>query len=156
MDNTGPGSLGGTFGGNPLSCVAALAAIEAIHAGNLNERAVHLGEVFRERAGSWQRRFPIVGDVRGLGAMQAFEVVKPDGTKLPDAEATKKIVRQCYERGVILVTAGSYGNVIRLLMPLVITDEQMTEALAVIEASLAQAGELEPVLEERNVPVAVA
>ena len=156
MDNTGPGSLGGTFGGNPLSCVAALAAIEAIQVGNLNERAVHLGELFRERADRWQKRFSIVGDVRGLGAMQAFEVVKPDGSKLPDAEATKNIVRYCYERGVILVTAGTYGNVIRLLMPLVITDEQMIEALAVIESSLAQVCQVDSEMEERNVPVAVA
>ncbi len=156
MDNTGPGSLGGTFGGNPLSCVAALAAIEAIQAGNLNERAVHLGELFRERADRWQKRFSIIGNVRGLGAMQAFEVVKPDGSRLPDAEATKSIVRHCYERGVILVTAGTYGNVIRLLMPLVITDEQMSEALAVIEASLAQAGQPQSVPKEGNIPVAVA
>ena len=156
MDNTGPGSLGGTFGGNPLSCVAALAAIEAIQADNLNDRAIHLGELFRERADRWQKRFSIVGDVRGLGAMQAFEVVKPDGSKLPDAEATKNIVRQCYERGVILVTAGTYGNVVRLLMPLVITDEQMSEGLAIIEASLAQVCQVQSVQEERNIPVAVA
>jgi len=129
MDNTGPGSLGGTFGGNPLSCAAALAAIEAIERGGLNERAMTLGERFRRRALHWP-----VGDVRGLGAMQAVELVRPDGS--PDAESTKKVVRYALERGVILVTAGSYGNVIRVLMPLVITDDQMDEALDVIEAGL--------------------
>lgn len=152
MDHTGPGSLGGTFGGNPLSCVAALAAIEAIEVVNLNERSTHLGDLFRERALAWQRRFPAIGNVRGLGAMQAFEIVKPDGSRLPDAEMTKKLARFCYERGVILVTAGTYGNVIRLLVPLVITDEQLMEGLAVVESCLANACEIEPARKDTNAP----
>lgn len=137
MDHPGPGSLGGTFGGNPLACEAALAALDAIDKGHLCEKAVLLGNQFRERALQWQRRFTAVGDVRGVGAMQAIELVKADGVKTPDVELTKGIIRYCYEHGVILVTAGTYSNVIRILMPLVISEAQMDEAMDVIEAGLA-------------------
>lgn len=154
MDKTGPGSLGGTFGGNPLSCEAALAAIRAIEQNGLNERAIELGGRFGARAKGWQQHIAIIGDVRGLGAMQAFEVVRGDGSRTPDQDATKKITRYCYEHGVILVTAGTYGNVIRLLMPLVIADSQMDEALDVIEAALLYACPGEPAMSES--PVAVA
>ena len=154
MDYTGPGALGGTFGGNPLSCAAALAAIEAIEEDRLNDRAMALGARFRERALRWQRNLSIIGDVRGVGAMQAFEIVKPDGSRTPDAETTKKVTRYCYEHGVILVTAGTYGNIIRLLMPLVITDEQLEEALEVMEPALMLAGQVEAAMSD--VPVAVA
>ena len=136
MDHTGPGSLGGTFGGNPLACVAALAAIDAVDSGDLNRRAGELGDLFRSRTSRWQKGFTQIGDIRGIGAMQAMEIVTADRT--PDAETTRQIIRYCLEHGVILVTAGTYGNVIRLLMPLVITDDQMTEALAVLEAAFEQ------------------
>jgi len=128
MDHTGPGSLGGTFGGNPLACEAALAALQALEDNGLCERAVCIGKQFRRRALSWKERFPIISGVRGLGAMQAFE--------LTSAESTKGFTKHCYERGLILVTAGTYGNVVRILMPLVITDEQMNEALSVMESAL--------------------
>jgi 4-aminobutyrate aminotransferase/(S)-3-amino-2-methylpropionate transaminase len=130
MDHTVPGSLGGTFGGNPLACEAALASLDAIEDGRLCERATCLGAQFRRRALSWKERFSIVSDVRGLGAMQAFE--------LTSAESTKALTKYCYERGLILVTAGTYGNVVRILMPLVVTDDQMNEALDVMEAALAE------------------
>lgn len=155
MDNTGPGSLGGTFGGNPLSCEAALAAIRAIEKLGLNERALRLGELFRSRAEAWRERFPAIGDIRGLGAMQAMELVRGDGSRVPDSELTKKITRYCYEHGVILVTAGTYSNIIRLLMPLVITDAEMNEALDVLEAALSQACRVEPAV-NADAPVAVA
>lgn len=142
MDHTGPGSLGGTFGGNPLACEAALAAIEALENG-LNERSVEIGDHFRRRAIEWQQRFPIVGDIRGLGAMQAIELVSPDGNQTPDADSTRALTRFCYERGVILVTAGSYGNVVRILMPLVITTAQLDEALDVLEAGFVSLGVVE-------------
>ena len=129
MDHTAPGALGGTFGGNPLACEAALAVIQAIENGGLCARAMHLGEQFRRRVLAWQDRFPLIREVRGLGAMQAFE--------LADAASTKALAKHCYERGLILVTAGTYGNVIRILMPLVLTDDQMGEALDVMEAGLA-------------------
>ncbi len=135
MDHTGPGSLGGTFGGNPLACAAALAGIEAIEQDHLCERAMDLGEQFRARAAEWRDRFPAIGDVRGLGAMQAIELVK-DNSRTPAAELTARLVKYSYEHGVLLVTAGSYSNVIRLLMPLVITDAQLSEALDVIENGL--------------------
>jgi len=128
MDHTGPGALGGTFGGNPLACEAALAVIQAIEKGGLCERARHLGEQFRQRVLTWQNRFPLIRDVRGLGAMQAFE--------LADAASTKTLTKYCYEHGLILVTAGTYGNVVRILMPLVVTDDQMNEALEIMEAAL--------------------
>jgi 4-aminobutyrate aminotransferase/(S)-3-amino-2-methylpropionate transaminase len=131
MDHTGPGALGGTFGGNPMACEAALAVIQAIEDGGLCRRAMHLGELFRRRVLAWKARFPSIRDVRGLGAMQAFE--------LADAASTKALAKYCYEHGLILVTAGTYGNVIRILMPLVVTDEQMNEALDIIEAGLAEA-----------------
>ena len=154
MDHTPPGALGGTFGGNPLSCVAALAAIEAIQKNHLNDRAMILGERFRKRAAQWQRKLPAIGDVRGIGAMQAFEIVRPDGSRLPDAETTKQIALYCYRHGVILVTAGTYSNIIRLLMPLVITDEQMEEALDVIETALFLAPDRAASI--RQVPMAMA
>ncbi len=136
MDHTGPGSLGGTFGGNPLACVAALAGIEAIEQDHLCERATDLGEQFRTRAAEWRDRFPAIGDVRGLGAMQAFELVGGDNGRAPAPELTARLIKYGYEHGVLLVTAGSYSNVIRLLMPLVITGAQLSEALDVIEDGL--------------------
>ncbi|HEX3684306.1 MAG TPA: 4-aminobutyrate--2-oxoglutarate transaminase [Bryobacteraceae bacterium] len=157
MDNTGPGSLGGTFGGNPLACEAALAAIRAIEQERLNDRAVVLGERFHARALKWRDRFPFVGDVRGLGAMQAFEVVQPDGSRQPNPEATKTLVRYCYEHGLIFVTAGTYNNVIRVLMPLVITDDQMDEGLDVLDAALTTvAGAGETAVAEAKVPAGAA
>jgi 4-aminobutyrate aminotransferase / (S)-3-amino-2-methylpropionate transaminase / 5-aminovalerate transaminase len=134
MDNTGPGSLGGTFGGNPVCCEAALAVIEQFERSDLLDRGVKLGDRFRERALSWQRRMPMIGDVRGLGAMQAIALMRQDGSS--DAAVTKQVTRYAYEHGVILVTAGTYGNVVRVLMPLVITDEQMDEGLDVLESAL--------------------
>jgi len=135
MDHTGPGALGGTFGGNPLSCAAALAAIEVIEKEDLCSRAAALGDKFLARAIAWKERFHFIGDVRGLGAMRAIELVHTDGS--PDPELTKKLVRFCLEHGVILVTAGTYGNVIRILMPLVISADQLDEALNIIEEGLA-------------------
>src|SRR4029077_19128954 len=92
-----------------------------------------LGNHFQKRAREWQKRWPIIGDVRGLGGMQAIELVKSAQTREPAAEETKQITQHCYEHGLITITAGSYGNVIRVLVPLVITDEQMDEALDVLE-----------------------
>ncbi|HLH00056.1 MAG TPA: 4-aminobutyrate--2-oxoglutarate transaminase [Bryobacteraceae bacterium] len=136
MDHTGRGSLGGTFGGNPLACEAALATIETIEETYLCNRANVLGKQFRERCVSWQSKFPMIGDVRGLGAMQAFELVRDRSTRVPAAEETTQLIRYCYERGLILVGAGTLGNVMRLLAPLVITDEQFEEGLDVIECGL--------------------
>ena len=135
MDHTGPGSLGGTFGGNPLACEAALAVLDAMEREELPDRAVRLGQRFAARARDWQKRWPIVGEVRGLGAMQAIELVRPKETREPAAEETKQIARHCYEHGLIVLSTGSYSNVIRLLMPLVIPDDQFDEGLGVLEAA---------------------
>ena len=136
MDAPGPGGLGGTFAGNPLSCAAALAVLDLFEKEDLNARANRLGERFQKRAREWQKKWPMIGDIRGLGAMQALELVQSQDKREPAAEETKQITQYCYEHGVITISAGSYGNVIRLLMPLVITDAQMDEALDVLEGAL--------------------
>jgi 4-aminobutyrate aminotransferase/(S)-3-amino-2-methylpropionate transaminase len=135
MDHTGPGSLGGTFGGNPLACEAALAVLGVMERDKLPERANQLGERFAVRARLWQKRWPLVAEVRGLGAMQAIELVRSNQTREPAAEETRQIARYCYEHGLIVLSTGSYSNVIRLLMPLVISDEQFEEGLGVLEAA---------------------
>ena len=137
MDAPSPGGLGGTFAGNPLSCAAALAVLNIFEKEKLLDRANQLGERFQRRARGWQQRWPIVGDVRGLGGMQAIELVKSQEGKIPAAEETKQIMQYCYEHGLITITAGSYSNVIRVLVPLVATDEQIDEGLDVLEAALA-------------------
>jgi 4-aminobutyrate aminotransferase/(S)-3-amino-2-methylpropionate transaminase len=147
MDNTGPGSLGGTFGGNPLACEAALGVLDALERGDLCNRALLLGDRFCKRALAWKERFRVIGDVRGLGAMQAIELVNAADGFSPNADATKALTQYCLDHGVILVTAGSYGNVVRVLMPLVITDEQMDEALDVMEAGLAVQSGTKPIAE---------
>ena len=136
MDAPGPGGLGGTFAGNPAACEAALAVLDMFERQDLNARANELGEQFQKRAREWQKRWPMIGEVRGLGAMQALELVQSQDKREPAAEETKQITQYCYEHGVITISAGSYGNVIRLLMPLVITDAQMDEALGVLEGAL--------------------
>jgi 4-aminobutyrate aminotransferase/(S)-3-amino-2-methylpropionate transaminase len=136
MDAPGPGGLGGTFAGNPAACEAALAVLDVFEQKDLYSRAAELGSHFQKRARQWQKRWPIIGEIRGLGAMQALELVESSQTRAPAAEDTKKITQYCYEHGVITISAGSYGNVIRLLMPLVISDEQMDEALDVLEAGI--------------------
>ena len=137
MDAPAPGGLGGTFAGNPLSCSAALAVLELFETENLLTRANELGDRFQHRAREWQRRWAIVGDVRGLGGMQAVELVKSKETKTPATDETKLITQYCYEHGLITITAGSYSNVIRVLVPLVATNEQMDEGLDVLESALA-------------------
>jgi 4-aminobutyrate aminotransferase/(S)-3-amino-2-methylpropionate transaminase len=137
MDAPGPGGLGGTFAGNPLSCAAANAVLDEFEKGDLFERAESIGQRFEKRAREWKQRFELIGDARGLGAMRALELVKSRETREPAAEETKKITRYCYEHGLITITAGSYGNVIRVLVPLVVTDQQMDEGLDVLEAALA-------------------
>jgi 4-aminobutyrate aminotransferase / (S)-3-amino-2-methylpropionate transaminase / 5-aminovalerate transaminase len=137
MDAPGVGGLGGTFAGNPLSCAAALAVLDLFERENLLARANQIGDHFQRRAREWQRRWPIIGDVRGLGGMQAIELVQSQESKAPASEETKKIAQYCYEHGLITITAGSYSNVIRVLVPLVITNEQMDEALDVLESAIA-------------------
>jgi 4-aminobutyrate aminotransferase/(S)-3-amino-2-methylpropionate transaminase len=137
MDAPGAGGLGGTFAGNPVACAAANAVLDVLEQSDLLARAEAIGNRFVRRAKQWQERFDLIGDVRGLGAMRAIELVKSRETREPAAEATREITQYCYEHGLITITAGSYGNVVRVLVPLVITDEQMDEALDVLEAAFA-------------------
>jgi 4-aminobutyrate aminotransferase/(S)-3-amino-2-methylpropionate transaminase len=140
MDAPGPGSVGGTFGGNPLCCESALAVLDAFDSDstgdNLIANAGRIGNRFAERARDWQNRFPLIGDVRGLGAMRALELVRSRETREPADEKTKAVVRHCYEHGLIVLSTGTYGNVIRLLVPLVISNVQLDEGLDVLEAAL--------------------
>ena len=136
MDAPGPGAVGGTFGGNPVACEAALATIDTMQRMDLSARANALGERFRARALHWQSQWPQVGEVRGLGGMQAIELVRSPESRLPNDAAAKHIIQYCYERGVLTLNAGSFSNVIRILMPLVITDAQFDEALDVMESAL--------------------
>jgi 4-aminobutyrate aminotransferase / (S)-3-amino-2-methylpropionate transaminase / 5-aminovalerate transaminase len=136
MDQPGPGGIGGTFGGNPVSCAAALATLDVFEKYDLLARSRAIGAKFTERAHAWQKRFPVVGDVRGLGGMCAIELVLDRADKTPAGDLTKKVAHYALEHGVLLVTAGTYGNVIRILVPLAVTDEQFDEGLDVIEAAL--------------------
>jgi len=141
MDAPGIGGLGGTFAGSPVACEAALAVLDLIEKGNLCNRADHLGEMFQKRARDWQAKWDLIGEVRGMGAMQALELVRSKQTREPAPEETQKISQRCYENGLITITAGSYSNIIRLLMPIVISDDQMKEAMDVMEAAIATVAE---------------
>jgi 4-aminobutyrate aminotransferase/(S)-3-amino-2-methylpropionate transaminase len=148
MDAPGPGGLGGTFAGNPLSCAAANAVLDVFERQHLLARANIIGDHFQRRAENWQRRFEIIGEVRGLGAMRALELVKSRDSREPAPDETKKITQYCYEHGLITITAGTYGNVIRVLVPLVITDEQLDEALDVLESALETVSATRPAFAE--------
>ena len=136
MDAPGLGGIGGTFGGNPVACEAALAVLQMVQDENLCSRASELGDRFVARAKKWQLQFPMVGTIHGMGAMRAIELVRSKETLQPADKETQQVVKYCYEHGVITISAGTYGNVIRLLMPLVISHEQFDEAMNVLEAAL--------------------
>jgi 4-aminobutyrate aminotransferase / (S)-3-amino-2-methylpropionate transaminase / 5-aminovalerate transaminase len=133
MDAADVGEIGGTYSGSPLGCRAALTVLDIIESENLNERAQKIGKRATEKMKELAERFDSIGDVRGLGAMCAMEIVKDRQSKTPDKEAVGKIVKAAGERGLMLLSAGLYGNVIRLLMPLTITDEQLEEGLQILE-----------------------
>ncbi len=157
MDAPAEGSLGGTFGGNPVACAAALAAIELIEKQNLPEKAARMGEKVRDRFEGLWKKCSSVGNVRGAGAMRAMEFVKDRATKEPAKELVNRITRLCYERGLIVIGAGTYGNVIRTLMPLVITEDQLEEGLDVLEAAILEAAQaLQPAPVETRPPSPIA
>jgi 4-aminobutyrate aminotransferase/(S)-3-amino-2-methylpropionate transaminase len=140
MDAPVEGGLGTTFGGNPVSCAAALAVLDAFEAdgGALLARARALGEAMASRLEAWKARFPRVGDVRGLGPMRGIELVKDRATREPDRPLAAALARHGFENGVLVLTAGTYGNVVRLLVPLVIDDDQLAEGLDVLEDGLSK------------------
>jgi len=136
MDSVHVSGLGGTFGGNPIACAAALGALETMEAENLVARAQRIGEILGSTLRDLQKKYPIIGEVRGRGAMQAIELVEA-GTKTPNTAAMNAVVKYCQSKGVLVLTAGTYSNVIRFLPPLVITDELLKDALSVLEEGLA-------------------
>jgi 4-aminobutyrate aminotransferase / (S)-3-amino-2-methylpropionate transaminase / 5-aminovalerate transaminase len=136
MDAPDDSAIGGTYVGNPVAQAAALAVLEIIDEEGLCERAAQLGETIRTRMDAWQARWPQIGDVRGLGAMLAIELVKDPGTKEPDADTATAIVEAAAQQGLLLLKSGIYSNCIRVLTPLVLTDAELDEALAVWEDAL--------------------
>jgi 4-aminobutyrate aminotransferase/(S)-3-amino-2-methylpropionate transaminase len=136
MDAPGDSAIGGTYVGNPVAQAAALAVLDVFEEDGLVERASQLGDAMRERMLAWQQRWPEIGDVRGLGAMLAIELVDDPATKIPAPELATKVVEAAAERGLLLLKSGIYSNCIRVLVPLVITDGQLDEALGVWEDAL--------------------
>ena len=132
MDSSHVGGLGGTYGGNPIACAAALGAMEAIREDKLVERARQIGKILNDRLTAMASKYPVIGDVRGRGAMQAIEIVVA-GSKDPNPAAMASVIKYCQAKGVLILTAGTYGNVIRFLPPLVISDELLIEALGVLD-----------------------
>ncbi|MCX2750102.1 4-aminobutyrate--2-oxoglutarate transaminase [Arthrobacter sp. MI7-26] len=135
LDAVHPGGLGGTYGGNPVACAAALAAIGTMEQHDLNARARHIEEIALGRLRELAAEVSVIGDVRGRGAMLAIELVQA-GSKEPNAELTKAVAAACLQEGVIILTCGTYGNVIRLLPPLVISDELLLDGLEVLAAAI--------------------
>ena len=136
MDSSHVGGLGGTYGGNPVVCAAALGAIETIEEDKLVERARHIGKILNDSLTALAAKYPIIGEVRGRGAMQAIELVQP-GTTTPNPAAMATIIKYCQSKGVLILTAGTYANVIRFLPPIVISDDLLKDALGVLEEAFA-------------------
>ena len=136
MDAAHDGAVGGTYVGNPVAQAAALAVLDVIEDEGLVERAQAIGETMRSRMHAWQERFPQVGDVRGLGAMLAIELVHDRTTKEPAPELAQAVIDASLQRGLLLLKAGVYSNCVRVLCPLVVTDAELDEALAVWEDAL--------------------
>jgi 4-aminobutyrate aminotransferase/(S)-3-amino-2-methylpropionate transaminase len=139
MDAPVLGGLGGTFGGNPVSCAAALAAISMMETQDLSGAARRIGALLATRLADLADRFPQVGDIRGRGAMMAVELVAADGSRRPDAALARAVVAGCARRGVVVLSCGTYGNVVRLLPPLVIGDDLLGDAMDVLAEALAEA-----------------
>lgn len=133
MDAAGPSTIGGTYIGNPVCCAAALATIQMIKDENLNARGVEVGNILEKRLKKIQQQHSEIGDVRGMGAMMAMEFVKNKDPHQPDGELCAQIVKNCAENGLIIISAGTYKNIIRVLCPLVITDQQLNKGLDILE-----------------------
>jgi 4-aminobutyrate aminotransferase/(S)-3-amino-2-methylpropionate transaminase len=135
MDAVHVGGLGGTYGGNPPACAAALAVFETIFDEGLLDRATAIESLVTDRLRRLQARDPRVGDVRGRGAMVAAELVEP-GSRVPDPALARAVATQAHQRGVIVLTCGTYGNVLRFLPPLVIGEPELTRGLEILERAL--------------------
>jgi 4-aminobutyrate aminotransferase/(S)-3-amino-2-methylpropionate transaminase len=138
MDHPQVGGLGGTFAGNPVSCRAGVAVLDQFEKKNLLARGKKIGDRVMKKFRELHEQHPIIGDVRGLGAMVGMELVVDRKTKEPATAFTKQLVARCREKGLLMISAGTYSNIIRPLMPLVITDEQLEKGLSIIEESLSE------------------
>jgi 4-aminobutyrate aminotransferase len=140
MDAVDPGGLGGTFGGNPVACAAALAILDEVATDEFRSRADHVGRKIRTALEGIASRVDAVGEVRGLGAMLAIELVEDRTTKAPAAALARQTTQAARERGLVLLSCGLYGNVIRILVPLVVSDEELERGFELLEESLGEAG----------------
>ena len=138
MDSCKPSTIGGTYPGNPVCCAAALATLNYMEEIDINKLGERVGNIVRERFDALKQQFNAIGDVRGLGAMLAFELVKNGDPFQPDAELCKKLIAYCADNGLIVINAGVNGNVIRVLSPLVIEEELLQKGLDIIEGGLHQ------------------
>ena len=136
MDSVHPSGLGGTYGGNPVACAAALGAIATLEEEKLVDRANEIGKIISDALQSMQSKYKVIGEVRGRGAMQAMELVIP-GSKEPNSDAMGKVIKYCQQNGVLILSAGTYSNVIRLLPPLVISEDLLREGLNVLDDAFA-------------------
>ncbi len=136
MDAAGPSTIGGTYIGNPVCCAAALATLQYMEEIDINAKGMHVGSIIRERFERWRGLYPQVGDVRGLGAMMAIEFVKNGDPQEPDAATCLALRQACADRGVVLISAGTHGNIVRILCPLVIGDELLNKGLDIMEQEL--------------------
>jgi 4-aminobutyrate aminotransferase/(S)-3-amino-2-methylpropionate transaminase len=136
LDSVHASGLGGTFGGNPVACAAALGAIATIEEEKLVDRANVIGKIMGDALRNMAKKYPVIGEVRGTGAMQAIELVKP-GTTEPNSEVMSAVIKYCQQKGVLILSAGTYSNVIRLLPPLVIPENLLIEALEIIDEAFA-------------------
>ena len=137
MDAPPDSAIGGTYVGNPVAQAAALAVLDVFEDESLVERASAIGDVIRTRMLAWQERWPEIGDVRGLGAMLAIELVRDPATKEPAADKASAVIEEAFRNGLLLIKSGTDGNCIRVLTPLVVTDAELDEALGVWEDALA-------------------
>jgi len=135
MDSVHAWGLGGTYGGNPVACAAALAVLDVFEEENMLAKSIALGEKLKARFEKWQKDFSIIGEIRGLGAMLGLEFVK-GASKEPAADEAKQLAAYCLDNGLLILVCGSYGNILRVLAPFVITDEQLEKGLAILEAGL--------------------
>jgi 4-aminobutyrate aminotransferase/(S)-3-amino-2-methylpropionate transaminase len=140
LDSSHPGGVGSTYGGSPVACAAALEAVRLITQPEFLAHARRLGDVMREVMNGWRARFPLVGDVRGLGPMMLIELVRDRETKEPAPEETLRIVTQSVANGVIVMRAGLYSNCIRFLPPLNTPEDVLREGLAAVDRALAECG----------------
>jgi len=138
MDAPGPGMLGGTYAGNPIACAAGIATIDYISQESLPARAEKIGATVVGHLKNMQEKYALIGDIRHLGAMIGIELVKDRETKEPAKEETALITQECLNQGLIIISAGVFGNVIRMLMPLVITDEQIDKAINILDSAFAK------------------